>query len=248
MKKSTLVILVLSVELMLVVLMFLGLILVKKDNANLKNEATLIEERYINVVADLKNEITALKNEMNEIKSDLILAESKNKEYENQIQRMSTAKYIQQFQFPVDEDYRNKITSNQGLRDPLELANAGGTTSGKYHNAIDIAVPDFTPVYAAKSGKIVEVYPSYYNGGAKYNGHPVYGGYIEIEHDDGTFSTIYAHLSMTSVHEGDLVETGDKIGYSGGVAGRRGSGQSTGPHLHFEIIVNINDCFEENFI
>lgn len=206
-----------------------------------KSETSLfIESNYLETISELKHEIDVLNNKINEIARKLEIAENKNAEYEEFI---SSSICLERLSFPLDLEYKDDITSTQGLRDPIALPNAGGTTSGKYHNAIDVAVPDFTPVYAAESGRIVEVYPSYYNGGAEYRGHPVYGGYIEIEHDDGTFSTIYAHLSMTSVREGDFVKTGEKIGYSGGVAGRRGSGQSTGPHLHFEIILNINNCF-----
>ena len=118
---------------------------------------------------------------------------------------------------------------------------AGGETSS-YHDALDIECPDFTPVKAVKSGKIIECWPSYYNGGAKYKGHPTYGGYIEIQHEDGTRSG-YAHLSLTSVKEGDTVKQGEIIGRSGGVSGRRGSGLSTGPHLHFFIRFNMNSFY-----
>ncbi len=178
-----------------------------------------------------------LQKEINDLRAELKTPEEKKQNEEN-----DSAKKILPFKFPLDSKYRYNISSTQGLRTPIELPNAGGTTSGKYHNAIDIAVPDYTPVYAAKAGKVVTVYPSYFNGGGKYKGHPQYGGLIEINHDDGT-KTLYAHLSMTVVREGDIVEIGKKIGYSGGVPGRRGSGQSTGPHLHFEVILNISDMF-----
>lgn len=141
---------------------------------------------------------------------------------------------------PLDDMYMQNISSYQGLRDKIQF-NAGGATS-PYHDALDIKCPDFTPVKAVKSGKIIECWPSYYNGGAKYKGHPTYGGYIEIQHEDGTRSG-YAHLSLTSVKEGDIVEQGEIIGRTGGVSGRRGSGLSTGPHLHFFIRFNMNSFY-----
>lgn len=141
---------------------------------------------------------------------------------------------------PLEDMYMKNITSYQGLRDKIRF-NAGGETSS-YHDALDIECPDFTPVKAVKSGKIIECWPSYYNGGAKYKGHPTYGGYIEIQHEDGTRSG-YAHLSLTSVKEGDTVKQGEIIGRSGGVSGRRGSGLSTGPHLHFFIRFNMNSFY-----
>ena len=65
---------------------------------------------------------------------------------------------------------------------------------------------------------------------------------IEIRHPDGTTS-LYAHLSMTLVTEGTYVSKGQLIGLSGGVKGRRGSGNSTGPHLHFAVYLNIESLF-----
>ena len=137
------------------------------------------------------------------------------------------------FSSPLKEEY--KISSGQGIReiycDGLE------NTIGLYHNGIDFACPDKTKVYAAKEGKVITVYPGYYNG-EKWKGHRVYGGMIEIEHPDGTF-TRYAHLSQTLKNEGEMVERGEQIGLSGGIKGRRASGISTGAHLHFEIIMDI---------
>ena len=197
------------------------------NNRNKSNDDN--DQKTIESIVELQKEITNLRAEL--------LKATEEKE-----QIDASVKKILPFKFPLDSKYYYNISSTQGLRTPIELPNSGGTTSGKYHNAIDISVPDFTPVYAAKAGKVVTVYPSYYNGGGKYKGHPQYGGLIEISHDDGTKS-LYAHLSMTVVREGDTVKTGEKIGHSGGVPGRRGSGQSTGPHLHFEVILNINDMF-----
>ena len=150
---------------------------------------------------------------------------------------------IEKLKFPLPEKYRYYISSEQGLRESIPNVNAGGgATLSTYHNAIDIAVPDKTPVYAAKSGYVQTVYPSYYNGD-KWKGHPQYGGLIEIKHSDGTI-TLYAHLSFTEVREGSYVSTGDEIGWSGGKRGRRGSGNSTGPHLHFSEYIDIGTQFK----
>lgn len=146
---------------------------------------------------------------------------------------------IAKFSNPLPEEWMNRISSTQGLRNKIKSNNGGMVTENCYHNAIDIAVPEGTSVFATKVGKVVTVYPSYYNGGAKYHGHPVYGGLVEIQHDDGT-KTMYAHLSYTIVREGDIVECGQKIGESGGVVGKRGSGKTTGPHLHYSIIMDLN--------
>ena len=147
--------------------------------------------------------------------------------------------------FPLPLQYKTLKTSEQGLREAIPNVDGGGGFSlATYHNAIDYASPDKTEVYACDYGYVINVYPSYYNGGAKFKGHPTYGGLIEIRHFDGTTS-LYAHLSMTLVTEGTYVSRGQKIGLSGGVKGRRGSGNSTGPHLHFAIYVNIEDIIKE---
>lgn len=90
--------------------------------------------------------------------------------------------------------------------------------SSDWHSGIDIANNYGAPVYASASG--------YVNFSGWYGG---YGRYIEINHDFG-YKTAYAHMSSLAVSSGSYVEKGDIIGYVGS------SGNSTGPHLHFEVI------------
>ena len=171
-------------------------------------------------------------NEINLINENYITEtiENRNKDYVA----------IETFGNPLDDKYMDNISSNQGFREKVTLNNGGVISKDVYHNALDIAVPEGTNVYVTKSGIVTTVYPSYYNGGAKYYGHPIYGGLVEVIHDDGT-KTMYAHLSYTIVREGDIVSKGDKIGESGGVVGKRGSGKTTGPHLHYSILMNIDN-------
>lgn len=158
--------------------------------------------------------------------------------HENSI--IAPTKSFELFKFPLPEQYRYYVSSGQGMRGSIKNVNAGGGSStATYHNAIDFAVPVGTKVYAAKSGYVTNAYPSAWNG-SKWKGHPTYGGMIEIQHPDGTVS-LYAHLIMTEVREGVFVKQGQEIGLTGGERGKRGSGNSTGPHLHFSIYVNIED-------
>ena len=90
----------------------------------------------------------------------------------------------------------------------------------RFHEGIDIAAPHGNGVYAYTSGKIVQ---AGWNGG--------YGLSILIDHGNG-LKTRYAHLSKIGVRIGQRVETGDRIGAIGS------TGNSTGPHLHFEVIKN----------
>lgn len=96
------------------------------------------------------------------------------------------------------------------------------------HNAIDIAVPQGTPLQAAESGYVAKV---------KDGGQTGYS-YIMIVHANG-LSTVYGHVNQISVSTDQFVSKGQTIGYSGGMPGTRGAGPfSTGPHLHFETRIN----------
>jgi murein DD-endopeptidase MepM/ murein hydrolase activator NlpD len=85
------------------------------------------------------------------------------------------------------------------------------------HDGIDLAAPAGTEVYAAREGRVVE-------SGVD----AVLGQYIVIAHEGG-WSTVYGHLSMRRVRLNDRAESGMIIGNVGS------TGQSTGPHLHFEV-------------
>ena len=88
----------------------------------------------------------------------------------------------------------------------------------RFHEGVDMAAPQGTPIYAAKSGKVTTT--SYQAGGAGY--------YVSINHGDG-FASIYMHMTNYIVKPGQHVSTGQVIGYVGSTGG------STGPHLHFGI-------------
>ena len=92
--------------------------------------------------------------------------------------------------------------------------------SGGYHAGRDIACPIGTPVYAAASGTVIHI-----NDQAA-----TYGNHIMIAHGDEVY-TLYAHCSELLVSVGDTVSQGQLIALSGN------TGNSTGPHLHFEVRV-----------
>ena len=122
------------------------------------------------------------------------------------------------------------ISSGTGYRmDPM-----GGGTEG-LHKGLDLVGPTGAPVKAVLAGVVVEHWPppdSYWRG------HPIYGGFVVIDHGEGRFS-LYGHLSDTCVHEGWHVEAGQKIGELGD------TGIATGSHLHFEIVVDPLRYLEE---
>ncbi|MGW2563801.1 M23 family metallopeptidase [Streptomyces sp. NPDC001514] len=105
--------------------------------------------------------------------------------------------------------------------------NQGGAMWSHKHSGQDFAVPVGTPVKAASSGVVVKAGP---NGGGD---GPAYGNAIVIKHGDGKYSQ-YAHLSKVNVAVGQSVDTGKVIALSGN------TGNSSGPHLHFEIRTTPN--------
>ncbi len=112
--------------------------------------------------------------------------------------------------------------SSAGLIWPLQgtLTSPFGYRWGRLHEGIDIAVPEGTPIRAAKAGNVII---AAYTGG--------YGNYTCIDHGGG-LSTCYGHQSSFAVSSGQSVKQGQVIGYSGN------TGSSTGPHLHFEVRIN----------
>lgn len=94
-------------------------------------------------------------------------------------------------------------------------------SSGKYHGAVDFGVSVGTPVYAAADGIVVT---------STWGASDSYGYYIKIKHYNGLY-TLYAHGSSLVAKVGQEVKQGQLIMYSGN------TGNSTGPHLHFEVRV-----------
>ena len=107
--------------------------------------------------------------------------------------------------------------------------------------AIDWAMPEGTPVYAAREGIVIDKEERYSEGGTeeKYKSKE---NHINILHDDGTIAS-YVHLKKHGalVDIGDSIKAGDKIGYSGD------TGYSSGPHLHFDVF-GINKDLEMDTI
>jgi hypothetical protein len=91
---------------------------------------------------------------------------------------------------------------------------------GVLHGGIDIAGPIGTPIVAAADGVVIDVGPT-----------AGYGAWVKLRHADGTV-TLYGHVNSWLVSVGQQVMAGDQIA----TIGNRGN--STGPHLHFEVLLN----------
>lgn len=123
--------------------------------------------------------------------------------------------------------------STSGYICPLAGKSRGSITTGYYgysgHTGVDFACASGTPVMAAKGGTVVISTALRYGSG----GYRSYGEYVVISHGDGAM-TLYAHMSPGSrtVSVGQQVSQGQTIGQVGS------TGNSTGPHLHFEVRIS----------
>lgn len=95
-----------------------------------------------------------------------------------------------------------------------------GARWGSSHLGIDIANSIGTPIYAASDGTVIQAGPA-----------SGFGLWVRIQLDDGTIQ-VYGHMNSFSVHEGQKVKCGEQIAEIGN------RGESTGPHLHFEVWQN----------
>lgn len=123
-----------------------------------------------------------------------------------------------QFVWPVEP----KRGISAYFRDPSYVG-----VFGVQHNAVDIPAYQGSPVRSAAEGVVYKV---------RDNG---YGySYIIVAHS-GNLMTVYGHLSNLLVEEGQKVTNGSIIGLSGGMPGTKGAGyMTTGPHLHFETLLD----------
>ena len=185
------------------------------------NRAELIEaaKKYEEEEAALSDQIAALEAERTEaLRQEWLAAhppETSNsnggEESSGEVTYPSTN---ESFLYPVDRSGFVMYTSTYGYRvHPI-------TGNYSFHNGLDLASYQGTPIYASKSGTVTTATYNY-----------AYGYYVTINYYDG-FSTLYGHMTNYVVSEGDYVERGQVIGYVGS------TGYSTGPHLHFTIYYN----------
>lgn len=124
-----------------------------------------------------------------------------------------------------DRDWKSLVTSGFGVRvHPI-------TGERHHHTGLDFGLPEGTEIYPAQAGKVLIV-------GFDSNG---YGHYCAVYHGGG-MATLYAHCSKILVGEGQDVTTETVIARVGS------TGQSTGPHLHFEVCKDGKPQNPKNFI
>lgn len=115
--------------------------------------------------------------------------------------------------YPFNGNHRQSSSFNLNRKHPV-------TGRVSPHYGTDFAMPSGTPVNAPADGRVEKV-----------GNHPLAGRFVVLRHDNG-YRTRYLHLSQPLVSRGERVSMGERIALSGN------TGRSTGPHLHYEVIVN----------
>jgi len=145
----------------------------------------------------------------------------------NRLMHVSTKK------IQLDTDDETEMNLNRQILDVFpNILPVMGVISRHYsdeHKAVDFAAAIDEPVYATASGKVIFT-------GDKGDR----GIVVEIEHEGG-LATSYAHLSRYSTRKGSYVRKGEIIGFVGN------TGNSTGPHLHYEILLNKKPVNPEKY-
>lgn len=134
----------------------------------------------------------------------------------------------------ADNDFVYAWPLAQSTRSPITQRYAGPTHRDAISEyAIDIAAPEGTPVIAARAGVVVFLEDRYFESGLDREAFKSKANHVRILHDDGSMAT-YAHLAPDSVDlvPGQQVQQGETLGHSGN------TGYSSGPHLHFAILIN----------
>ena len=215
---------------------------IENEKTELENSKKEVESSKTQIEAK-RNSLTVLVNEKNTLVGNLSAEE---KELQAQLEEFEQDKREIQRQLEIiaaqeaaarksSSSGNNNVTptepSKAGFISPLSGKTKGNITTGYYgysgHTGVDFACPSGTPILATKAGKVITSTALRRPNGT----YKSYGEYIVISHGDGTMS-LYAHMSSRAVSAGTQVSQGQVIGYIGS------TGNSTGPHLHFEIWVN----------
>lgn len=180
----------------------------KSELVSLQNQKQDIINSLNSDIKSLEAEEKKIEDDYNSLKSELNKALAASKSSSSAVVYSGNGKFL--WPSPVS----TRITSAFGKRNK---PNAKATS---VHRGIDIGVPMGSNVLAAEAGTVVT---------AGYNSS--YGYYVTINHGGG-YVTLYAHNSKLLVSKGASVKRGQVIAKAGS------TGNSTGPHIHFEVMVN----------
>ncbi len=202
----------------------------KETRENIAEEKAAMEAKEAELgqqQSELQAKLTETTNLMNEYAADqkkleaIYAAEEKaGKEIAAEIDRLLAESDV----VPSSEGFIWPVNTSKKISSPIGNRVAPGGFGSTNHKGVDICNVGFTSsVFAVKSGKVLLTNTSGYGGG--------YGNYVVIDHGGGV-TTLYAHMSVVKVSEGQMVSQGTVLGITGS------TGASTGPHLHYEVRIN----------
>ena len=202
----------------------------KETRENIAEEKAAMEAKEAELgqqQSELQAKLTETTNLMNEYAADqkkleaIYAAEEKaGKEIAAEIDRLLAESDV----VPSNEGFIWPVNTSKKISSPIGNRVAPGGFGSTNHKGVDICNVGFTSsVFAVKSGKVLLTNTSGYGGG--------YGNYVVIDHGGGV-TTLYAHMSVVKVSEGQMVSQGTVLGITGS------TGASTGPHLHYEVRIN----------
>lgn len=180
-----------------------------KDKNSLLSQTKNKESAYQQLLAERKKKKGGLEAEMLDVEAKLqtIVDPSKIPKYGKGI-----------LKYPLD----NVIITQYFGNTPFSSKNPQ-VYNGSGHNGIDFGIKVGTPILSAAEGTVLGTGDT----DTACNG-VSYGKWVLVKHNNG-LSTLYAHLSVTQVKEGDVLRSRQQVGLSGN------TGYSTGPHLHFTV-------------
>lgn len=185
--------------------------LISSAVSELNERSELIESVMSNVGVELKRKSLEDNDKSNE--GGVFIPAKQGPEYNELLERADN--YLETIKsIPIGRPIYGAITSRYGSRvDPVNNKKA-------FHTGVDIRGQRGDKIYATAAGVVTKAFK---NGG--------YGNYVEIDHGNG-YKTRFAHLQNYVVRKGERVKRGQIIGQVGN------TGRSTGPHLHYEIVLS----------
>jgi len=159
---------------------------------------------------------------------------SSSKTSEEKIQTLKDT-YLKEQYKDVNKDSKNAVQYDEKRRFLPDIIPVKGDYAisqrfSEKHPALDFAAPTGSEVVAVAAGEILSVYYD-----------EIYGNVIMIDHFND-YATLYAHLATTFFESNDTVEKGETIALVGN------TGNSSAPHLHFEIMFDGNNVDPEDYI
>jgi len=208
-----------------------------KDRIQVQQANTTVTRKKVFAVAQavaartrqtrqVRDELVARENALAGTRSErrhaLASVQQQKEEYLHEVESLLAVSASLASRIQTSQSSSSVVPSSSGLVWPVSgpVTSGFGWRWGRMHEGIDIAVPTGTPVVAAASGRVIV---AGWMGG--------YGNLVVVDHGGG-LATAYGHNSSFAVGSGSTVSQGQTIAYAGS------TGNSTGPHVHFEVRVN----------